>query len=221
MRKSILLLALMALSFFISISPAAAEVGPKETVEIVLQQIKQKGGPAGMMDYVHWDSAYNNLPEIEKKNFNVQSSSELKELYKVMFENPDLFMKQQMRKRFGNLEPNQKAAFETQLDQMANMMKEKIKEQKDKMARTNFTIGDVDVEGDNATVKVTSALDGKTKQTDVKLVKIDGKWLFPGFQMAAQHGKGTPPPNTSRPPAERKAEKDAANKPVAAKPEAK
>lgn len=156
---------------------------PEETVREVINEMKKAGGPEAMMKYIHWDSALNSMPEAERNELGITSADDLKSFYQTMFTDPTAFMKRRMHKEYSQMTEEQKALIDKQLSQMTGIMKSKIEEQKEKMAKTKFTVGEADISGESATVVVESSLDGQTKQSPVNLIKVDGKWLFPGFQM--------------------------------------
>jgi Domain of unknown function (DUF4878) len=186
-----ILLAILMLGCFAQIAVAADS--PEDVVTKMVADLKKDGGPLGVINYVHWQTAFDGLPEQEKKGMGVNTPEELKTFYQNLYTDPSAFFQKQMTARMGNVPAEQQAAMKAQMDQMSAQMKEKFAKAKEDIKKTDFEITNSKIDGDKAVVHVSTTLDGAKKEDDINLIKIDDKWYLPSLLQGKEPSKEQAP----------------------------
>lgn len=172
--------------------PGVAAPTPEGTVQEMLTRLKQERDPAVMLQYVHWQSAFDNFPSAQRQEMGVDSPAAFQKYFENFFKDPSHFMREQLRGRLDALPENQRAAVQSQMDHMVQMFAEKRKEMDEKMGRTEYTIGSVDKQGNAATVEITSSLDGNQRTQRIPLEFIDGRWYLPTMKFVQDKAGALP-----------------------------
>ena len=181
---------------FVSISfTANAANDPTDTVKAAIEAIKQTGDPAAMIEYVHWDTAFADLPAEQKKSMKVSSGAELKNFFLQFFKDPSIMIKPKIEEMKAKVPAEKQAQFEQQMLALTTTMQQKLAEAKEKLKTIQYEIGKATVVGDSASVPLTSTIDGKSSTKELKLINIDGKWYFPSLMLTGKQ-PGEPEPST-------------------------
>jgi len=185
--------------FLISVflpSVAAADLGPKETLEKILGDMVAQKNIAAVLNYIHWSTAFKNLKPAQRQQLNVTTPEQLKAFYKRMLNDPAGYLRERMEGRMASVPPEQRAVVEGQLNQMLDGVNQKLAQENAKIGRTKYTIGEVDTKGKRSTIQLSAAVDGQVKNNEVVLVQQeDGKWYLPSLEQ----GPGSQKPMTPTP----------------------
>lgn len=185
---------------------ASAEVRPADDVlKEIIGKIKAKGDPSPVVEYVHWETAFKNATDDQKRVMNLKSPEDMKQIYKRMFESPSSVMKEKFAEQMKNVPPDKQQMMQQATARMQELMEQKENEVKERLKETEYKVGSASVEGNEAKVKLTQTYKTESKEDEVKFIKVDGQWLLPSPNIIARQ----------RPENER------AKEPAAASPEEK
>lgn len=173
--KALLSLTLAALLSFPAIVAAQS---PKETVETMASKLKESGNPAAIVEFVHWPSAFETLDAQQRQIRNINSPEQLRNQYLELFNNPKAIFREQMDRMKAQMPPEQQQAVEAQMAQAETMLQNMMTEMKAKLAKTEFSVGEVADQGDSATVELITTSDGKSETNKLKMIKVDDKWYL-------------------------------------------
>ncbi len=168
-----------ALILFLVPVSAAAEMSPGETMEKIISSLKANPGIAGIADYVHWETAYKQMPSSQLQEMGISSATDLKKFYIDAQTDPGSIIRRQMKQR--GLPPQQAQMMEQQIAMLSENLKKRMAEQHEKLMRTKFDIGEAAINGAEAKIPLTTSLDGTEKQDTVTLRKYGSEWLLPGL----------------------------------------
>lgn len=175
---------------------ALAEDGPHETMENIVASLKKTPGIAGIADFVHWETAFNEVPAPQRQEMGITSAQELRKFYIEAQSDPGAIIRRQMKQR--GVPPQQADVLEQQIAALSQNLKQRMQQQHERVMRTKFEIGDTEIHGDEAKIALTTTLDGKSKEDVVTLKNYDGHWLLPGLSFLEPEKSAAP---TSQGPA--------------------
>jgi hypothetical protein len=201
-----ILLAILMIGCFVGNAVAAGN--PEDVVNSMIKDLQKDGGPLGVVNYVDWQTAFDGVPEQERKGMGVNSPEELKTFYQKLYTDPSAFFQKQMSARLATVPADQQAAMKAQMDQMSAQMKVKFEQAKEDIKKTKFEVGSAKIDGDKAVVHVSTTLNGEKKEDDINLIKIDDKWYLPSLLQGKGGNEGQAKASIPAP----------AKAPVAAKP---
>lgn len=168
-------LTLAALLYFPGVVAADS---PKETVEAMVSKLKESGSPAAIVDFVHWQSAFETVDAQQRQIRNVNSPEQLRKQYLDLFNNPNAIFREQMDRMKAQMPPEQQQMVEAQMAQAETMLQTMMTDMKAKLAKTEFSIGEVKEEGDSATVELLTTSDGESESNTLKMIKVEDKWYL-------------------------------------------
>jgi len=148
-------------------------------VSEMIGRLKSERDPAVLLEYVHWDTAFRNFPEDQRREIQVSNPAEFRGYFEGFFRDPADFVQRQMQSRMSGMSSDQKQMLEAQFKQLANQMLDKRRRMDEKMSRAEYRIGEVEVEGNAATVELITTLDGQTRAQTLPLELINGRWFLP------------------------------------------
>lgn len=163
---------------------ALAEMSPKKIVETMTSQMKKTGNVVHILDYVYWPKAYESLSVRDRTQMGITDPQQMKTRMQQLFNDPSAIMAQGLQNQLSGLTPEQKTMMEAQMKQVSAMMQSKRKEMSDKLKQTSFQVGSEKIDGNRATVPVTSVYQGETEKKDIQFEKIEGKWYLPTIDFA-------------------------------------
>lgn len=180
-----------------------AEQGPEDVLRQMIKEIKQKKDQGVVVDYVDWDSAFNNIKPENRARMTAKSPAELKEQQKKFFTDPKKFVSEQIEAGAASVPAEQQAMLKANKEQISTSTAERIKSENERVSKATYEVGTAKIEGDKATVPLTAKMDSKTETHDIAMIKKDGKWLLPYPQMLLQPVQAPPqrPAQTSAAPA--------------------
>ncbi|MCB0331979.1 MAG: nuclear transport factor 2 family protein [Bdellovibrionales bacterium] len=91
-----------------------------------------------------------------------------------------------MEQQLVGLDPEKANMVRANLENMVKTVEQKQLEMQQKMAQAEYSIGEVSVQGNAATVELVSSLDGETKTRSLPLEKIEGRWYLPGMSFISE-----------------------------------
>ncbi|MCB0346393.1 MAG: hypothetical protein KDD66_14835 [Bdellovibrionales bacterium] len=174
------------LILFILPSAAAAEMTPAQTLEKIVASLKANPGIAGIADFVHWQTAFEQMPAPQLKEMGISSPEDLKKFYIEAQNDPGAIIRRQMKQR--GLPAEQAQMMEQHIAAMSTQLKQRMDEQHTKIKRTTFEIGEASVNGSEAKIPLTTSVDGKQKEDVVTLRKYGNEWLLPGLAFLESTG---------------------------------
>jgi hypothetical protein len=163
---------------------------PDKTLTSLVQRLKATKDPLVILDYVHWPTAFKNMPDHERQAIKINSADELKGYFQRLFQNPDSMLNDQISSKFPGMSDDKRKELQETAVRMAAVMKDQRQRMQERLAKTEYQIGKVEAAGDNATVELISMLDGQTKISKVKLEKVGNAWYLPSVRFV-QEQKGT------------------------------
>lgn len=166
---------------------AATQDNPGVVVQEILDRLKKEEDPSVILDYVHWPSAWKSFPQSQRDQMGISSEEDFKSYFETFFQEPEEFVQKYVLARYKNSDTK---LSDESLERMADMMKRKKDEIKQKMKNTTYALGDISTQGNAATVEVKSTLDGKTKTQTLPLQSIDGKWYLPTMKFLEENQTG-------------------------------
>ena len=171
------------------VNRASAEViSPEDTVKAVIKEIKTKGDPSPVVDHVSWDDGFSKLPVKNREAMGVKSPEELKEFYRRVLLSPSSEIERMFESKFKDkldgLGPEKVKALLSNIKERALQKEAEIKK---RLKESEYEVGKAQVQGENASVPLTTTYEGQKNSDNVKLVQKDGKWYFAslgsGFNM--------------------------------------
>ncbi|MCB0322401.1 MAG: hypothetical protein KDD69_02475 [Bdellovibrionales bacterium] len=170
-----------------AVSTAAAET-PEDVLKEIVTKIKAESNTAPIVEYVDWETAFSKAPADQKTMMQIGSPEDLKSFYREMLQDPSAMMRRHVEKRLGEASPDQQAMIQATMAQMETEMQKREDEMKKRISETEYTVGESKVDGEEATVELSSSYQGDTKTHEVRFVKSGEKWLLasPGFAMESK-----------------------------------
>ncbi len=179
-RKALRVLSFIVYILVPAICLAAPSTGkPEVVVQSMLTELKSEADPAVLLDYVHWPTAWKSFPQTQRDKIGIRSPEELKEYFENFFKDPDQFIEKYIMSRY----EGSQALPEQSITKMAETMKRKKAQMREKMKNTSYEIGKSTIQGNAASVEIVSTLNGKSKSQTLPLQNIDGKWYLPTMKL--------------------------------------
>lgn len=201
MKKTALRFAFVLLAGLVA-TPALshADTGPAKTVENIIAAIKSAGNASGVVDFVNWKKAYEQLPDVQRSQLQIDSPDKMKAFFKEMLTSPAATMKKQMEAKLATVPADKQEVAKQSVQKIEKMMQEKEIEMKDRIAKTEYKVSDEKISGETATVKLTQVYNGETKTEEIKLEKDGDKWLLPALNSLNGGQQAGPPPSAGAHP---------------------
>ena len=185
----------LALALFLTPVVAHAAAAPEDTVKEIVGKLKANGDPGVVLEYVSWDDAFKETPPQVLQSLGVKDAAGLKEQTLKLMAEPAKFVRQKMVEKISTLPPEKQAEMNGQLDQLTQRVEKEFADMKEKLKRTDFTVGESEISGDTALVDISAKVDGSSQDNKLKLVSRNGAWLLasPEFGKRQQRPAGPPP----------------------------
>lgn len=176
-----------------------AEMTPEAVVTEMFAKMKKAGSPAPMTEYIEWNEAYKNLPDMQKQQMGVKTPDELKAFMGRVLKDPSAVLKEKMEEQLAGQPPEQKEMMMRMMAGMNAQVADMQKKMSEDMKKTTMTIKSSEVKGDKATVNIQVSKDSKDgtkeeKDHTINLVKSDKRWLIPDMEFARKQQAGSRPP---------------------------
>lgn len=168
----------LAAVFMIAIQLVAEPTSPKEVVRSFVNEYNQSLSPAVMVNYVHWPTAFNNLTSSQQSAIKVTNPEEFKAYITNTLKDPIQTVRKVVRAKMDTLTPEQRARLEQSLEQQIQQLEQQRQQLQEKMKNAVITVGEATIEGDKASVPVSTEFEGENKQETVQLERIDGRWYL-------------------------------------------
>ena len=181
--KAIRFLTTVLLASLLPLQFAAAEMSAKQTVEEILSKMKAAESPAPVVDYVDWKGAYEKMPAAQRQAVGVESAEGLRSFYSKMMTNPKEVMEKKLEEQLASMPEEKKSMMRASMGRMEQMVDQRQEMMRKQLAETEYKVGEATMEGEVATVPITQTHNGETKQRDIKLTKVDGRWLLDSATM--------------------------------------
>ena len=156
---------------------------PEATVHSAIKELKSTGQPSAILNYVHWQTAFNQMSPMYRAQINADSPEALKSFYSKALKDPSEAMKGTLEGYASQLPPEQQAMMKQQMEKLGAMMKQRLDEAKKKLVEADYEIGKASVEGNDATLKLVATRGEETRSHDLKLIKIGEQWYFPSLDL--------------------------------------
>lgn len=151
---------------------------PAKLLQEIAAKLKATGSAAVLVDYVNWDSAFQNVDPRQKDQLNVQTPDALREYYRQLLTNPEKFLRQQIEGRLEELPPDQRESAKQKFEAALVEARAKLAESKLQFKESQYTVGEETITGDQAGVKLETVYKGTPKSDTIRFVKINGKWYL-------------------------------------------
>ena len=188
---------LLLFCFILTVSPTAIgqssdgpSATPDKSLSNLVQRLKATKDPLVILDFVHWPTAFRNMPERERQGIRVSSPEDLKAHFQKLFQNPDGFLKDQLSAKFPGLSDEKRREIERNQGRLVAAMKDQRQRMQERLARTDYQIGKVEANGNNSTIELVSVLEGETKISKVKLERVGNAWYLPSVRFVQDQKSG-------------------------------
>ncbi len=155
--------------------------GPGDLVLEMISKLKETRQASVILEYIHWGKAFESFPARDKARIRVNSPEEMKDYFETFFRDPGSFLKREMEQQLTSLDPAQADMARANMERMVKTVEQKQLEMQQKMSEAEYSLGEVSVQGNAATVELISQLDGEKKSRKLPLEKVDGRWYLPGM----------------------------------------
>ena len=93
------------LPLFFAATVCVAQGGAKQLVEEIVNRLKETGNAAVVLDYVHWPTAFENLPVSDRRLMEISSAEEFRSYVNGMVTNPQEFVRREYTTRLNASAP--------------------------------------------------------------------------------------------------------------------
>jgi hypothetical protein len=165
---------------------------------------KTMRSPFGVIEYVDWETAFAGTTEAERAKFGVKSAAELERYFRRILEDPERFTRDEVSRQLLLIPPEKRPVVEKQLEEALVQVRLKQDAMREFYRALTFEIGKAEVQGETATVPLTTTIHGKTTENIVTLIKKKGQWRLPSVEFARPAAKSQnplPPPSATIAPA--------------------
>lgn len=178
-RLNVVLLSLIvAATGFARADTAAADPStPDGALHEIIDTLKSTRDPASILNYIDWPSAFGRLKPEQKVGLGVNTAEDFKSTMVAMIKDPAEFI----RKRLAASMPaghGDNPGVAAALDVGIKAAQEQARRMREKIMDTNFEVGSPTRNGNEASVPLTTTLDGQTRTTKVELELVNGRWLL-------------------------------------------
>ena len=163
---------------------------PDQSLSNLVQRLKATKDPLVILDFVHWPTAFKNMPARERQAIRVSSEADLKSHFQKLFQNPDGFLKDQLSAKFPGLSEEKRKEIEHSQARLVAAMKDQRQRMQERLSKTDYQIGKVDANGNNANIELISMLEGETKISKVKLERVGSTWYLPSVRFVQEQKGG-------------------------------
>jgi hypothetical protein len=175
---------LCSAAIIISASTALGAASPEDTVKEITTKLKSEGSPVAVLDYIHWEKAFDEFPAPAKAELGIKTPEDLRVHLKDALTDPSAFIKRSMESRRAKLPPEQQPMIDAMMAPLAEQVKKQFADAQSKLKRTEFEVGKAEINGANASVPLTAKVDGESRTDTVRLVKVNDAWLLESLKMA-------------------------------------
>jgi hypothetical protein len=183
----ILALSVLASAFLAGATPVAAQVNgadPAATVTQMVVKMKALRSTAPIVEFVHWDTAFQGISEAERSARGFKTPAEMREYYTLMLSDPEGFARREVALRAALVPPEQRAQVEKALESSLDQIRGASDRMREQFREIQFEVGAVKVEGDTARVTLTTRLGGTAAEGPIDLVLREGRWYLPSVVFA-------------------------------------
>lgn len=157
---------------------AHAESDPRALVQRIVNDMKEERSPSVILAYVHWPTAYADLPVAERTRMRVSSPEGMRRYFERFFTDPRAFLQEDLANRPGLTASEREDAAE-EIEKVVELMTEKQGDIRRRIERTTYQVEEPRITGNRALVQLVSSLDGVTHREPIALVRINGDWYLP------------------------------------------
>jgi len=161
------------------ISSAHAELAPDALLNKIVAEVKQEGSQLPLINYVHWETAFQALSSAEWRALDVDSSEKLKNHYLVLYSNPKAFVEKELDKRIQEASAEHRAQIEQQRERIIQSAVADFMAQRRRLAQMNYQVGVERITGNRGSVELITSLNGVESKQDVQFTQVDGQWYLP------------------------------------------
>jgi len=171
--------------------PLAAEAGnPSDLVTEFMIKTKTMRSPVGVIDYVDWESAFAAASDAERAKFGVKTPADLERYYRRVLEDPERFTREEVSRQLLLVPPDKRSIVEKQLEEALVQVRMKQDRLREFYRGLTFEVGKATVQGDTATVPLSTTVGGETTENMVTLINKNGQWKLPSVEFARPVGSG-------------------------------
>lgn len=175
------------LAFFAAVLTLRAEAsagGPAALVTEMVVKIKALRNSSPVVEYVHWDTAFERLSEAERSARGFRSSAEMRDYYFRMLSDPERFARQEVAVRASIVPPEKRAELDRAFERSLEEIRASTAAIREQFQQMQFDVGEERIDGDTAQVMVATTLGGETNRGQVELIRKDGRWYLPSILFA-------------------------------------
>lgn len=161
-----------------------AAPGPSDVVTEMVVKIKALRSAVPVVDYVHWETAYERLNEKERTARGFRTPFEMRDYYFRLLSDPESFTRQEVLSRIAGMPPEQRQQFDKVLEAALERVRETQAQMRERFRETQFDVGEAKIEGDTARVKLITMVDGRSMPGYIELVRRNDRWYLPSIAFA-------------------------------------
>lgn len=151
---------------------------PKGTVIEVIKSLKQENSYKAVLDYIHWPSAFNDLRDEEKKNFEISSPNDLRKYLTKAVSNPEQLIRKRFELMLVGKSEEERQKFNKILDKQIKQIRIRQKELRKKIEESTFSIVGIEQNENTAQVNLKARFKNTSETKPLNLIKINEKWYL-------------------------------------------
>lgn len=152
---------------------------PAATVRAMVTEIKAEGGFAGMLKFVHWETAFARMDPDQRNAMGVATPEDLRKVTYAFLEDPARALTDRMEDSIAKMSEDRQVLVRKVIEEQQSRLKQKLQTASQRMVESEYEIGSVEVSGDTATVELKSTFKEAQTSKNIILNLIDGKWYLP------------------------------------------
>ena len=162
----------------------AAPSDPAGVVTEMVVKIKALRSSAPVVEYVHWETAFQGVSEAERVARGFRSPVEMKNYYTLLLGDPERFARSEVARQTAVVPPEQRAQVEKALEASLDQIRGARDRMREQFREIQFEVGEATISGDSARVVVTTKIGQETVQGPVDLIQREGRWYLPSVLFA-------------------------------------
>ena len=174
-------LALIVLVLLLTSTTCLAADGPAKRLQTIITQLQTSKDTSLIANYVHWDTAFKELPAQQKAMLKVSNAEQLKSFFVRVNKNPKELMMEQLKESLAQMPEEQRTQIQSQLEQVADQAQAVFEEKKQEFLAAEYTVGEAKIEGEKASVVLNAKSGEETRSENIDFILVDGTWYLPSL----------------------------------------
>ena len=161
---------------------SVATNSPEETVKLAISTVKNPKETANVVNYVYWPSVFAKLTQSGKRQLKVYTPDQFRNLVYKFLQDPSAVIKIRANDYKNSMPP----VMAQPLDQLAQDLTQKALHFRKQLQTSKYEITKTQINDTDALVIVKTTTDGQTSPNKLKLIRVNGQWLFSDMALASK-----------------------------------